>query len=180
MSRIGKLPIKIASGIEVKIENNTITTKSGEKVLSFTYLENISLEQEGDVINVIRKDDTKKSKSLHGLTRSIIFNMIEGISKGFTKKLEIVGVGYRASVSGSKLVLNLGYSNPKELIIPKELKVTQEGNKKEIIVVTGIDKQQVGQFTANIRELRKPEPYKGKGIRYQGEYVRRKAGKSAK
>jgi len=139
----------------------------------------MKIEFKDNVITVQRPDDTKENRSLHGLFRSLIFNMVEGVTKGFEKRLEIVGVGYRANASGSKITLSLGYSHPIEYKAPENIMFEMDGDKKNIIIVKGIDKEIVGQVASVIRSYRKPEPYKGKGIRYQDEYVPRKAGKAA-
>ena len=178
MSRIGKLPVKIPSGVEVTISGNNITVKGKKGELSLSFHDAVDVTQKDGEIIVTRKDDTKESRSLHGLTRSLIQNMVTGVSEGFEKRLEIIGVGYRAQASGSKVDLSLGFSHPVVMNAPEGVMVELDKETKHL-VVSGIDKQKVGQFAAEIRALRKPEPYKGKGIRYVGEYVIRKAGKSA-
>ena len=178
MSRIGRKPINIPNGVNVKLDKNKIIVEGPKGKLERDIHPKITVAIEGDQIVVKRADDTKLSKSLHGLFRSLINNMVEGVSKGFEKRLEIVGVGYRAQLKGKKLDLSLGYSHPVEVEPPAGIEFVVENPQK--IVVKGIDKQLVGQVAANIRKLRKPEPYKGKGIRYEGEYILRKAGKSAK
>jgi len=181
MSRIGKLPVDIVSGVAVAVAGNTVTVKGPKGELSFDFPVGITGKVEGDVVVMSRIDDEKQSRALHGLSRAMVANMVEGVSKGFEKRLEIIGVGYRASTSGAKIDLTLGFSHPVSLTAPKgvDVKMSDDKNDKNVIIVTGCDKQAVGEFAANIRKLRKPEPYKGKGIRYVGEYVRRKAGKSA-
>lgn len=179
MSRIGKNPVLVPKGVEVKVTNDNHMTVKGpkgtlERALSKDM--NIALE-EGQVV-VTRPSDLKRFKSLHGLTRTLINNMVVGVTEGYTKVLEINGVGYRAAKSGKKLTLNLGYSHPVELTDPEGVTSEVEGNNK--ITITGIDKEKVGQYAANIREKRPPEPYKGKGIKYENEYIRRKAGKAGK
>jgi large subunit ribosomal protein L6 len=178
MSRIGNMPVKILDGVTITIEeNNTLIVKGklGELTNSFDNTLTIN-EVDGEIV-VERPDDTKKSKSLHGLTRSLIYNMIEGVAKGFEKKLLIQGVGYRANKKGKKLDISLGFSHP--VIMEDPEGITTECPEDTTIIVKGIDKQAVGNYAAKIRELRKPEPYKGKGIRYADEHVRRKEGKLA-
>lgn len=180
MSRIGKLPITIPNGVTVeKRDRNTIYVKGPKGELQFPFRDNIKIEITDGLLTCTRKSDSKENRSLHGLTRTLISNMIEGVTKGFEKKLEIIGVGYRASVQGSKLVLNLGHSHPIEFPIPTGIKIETDKEKKNILIVTGFDKQLIGEVAAKIRSYRKPEPYKGKGIRYVGEFVARKAGKAA-
>jgi ribosomal protein L6, bacterial type len=147
--------------------------------LSYTPTALVKIEISDEKIIITRIDDTKAAKSFHGLTRTLILNMVEGVTKGFEKRLEINGVGYKAKVQGNKLVLNLGYSHPIEHLIPEGITVQMDAEKKNMIIVSGIDKQKVGQVAAEIRSYRKPEPYKGKGIKYEDEYIRRKAGKAA-
>ena len=178
MSRIGKLPITVPAGVEVKIDGNTVTVKGPKGELTRTFQSMMTIKQEGDVITVERPDDTREAKSYHGLTRTLLANMVEGVSKGYSKKLEMVGVGYRAALKGDTLEMQLGFSHPVLVKAPEG--ITFEVPTQTQIVVSGADKEQVGQVAANIRAWRKPEPYKGKGIRYEGEYVRRKLGKAAK
>lgn len=178
MSRIGLRPIEIPEGVEVKLENNTVHVKGPKGELTKTLAENMKINIDEKEITVERNDDSKENRSLHGTTRSLIFNMIEGVSKGFQKELEIIGVGYRAQKQGNKLVVNAGYSHPVE--IEQEENIEFDVPKNTEIIVKGIDKERVGAVAANIRAIRRPEPYKGKGIRYKGEYVRRKEGKTAK
>jgi large subunit ribosomal protein L6 len=178
MSRIGKMPITIPAGVVFKMDDNTISVKGPKGELQQTFFSGISFEQNDNVITVKRDSDEKKLRELHGLTRMLVQNMITGVSEGFKKELEIIGVGYRGSKQGSKLVLNLGYSHPVEMEDPDGITTNMEGNNK--VIVTGIDKQKVGAYAAVIREKRPPEPYKGKGIRYVGEKVRRKEGKTGK
>jgi large subunit ribosomal protein L6 len=178
MSRIGNMPVKILDGVTITIEeNNTLIVKGklGELTNSFDNTLTIN-EVDGEIV-VERPDDSKTSKSLHGLTRSLIYNMIEGVAKGFEKKLLIQGVGYRANKKGKKLDISLGFSHP--VIMEDPEGITTECPEDTTIIVKGIDKQAVGNYAAKIRELRKPEPYKGKGIRYADEHVRRKEGKLA-
>lgn len=179
MSRIGKNPIVIPAGTTVTVEGQAITVKGPKGELKHTVNPEITVKVEENTILVTRQDDSKTAKSLHGLNRTLIANMVNGVNKEFERKLEIIGVGYRANLQGRKIVFSLGYSHPVEFEIPNGVTVTQEDDNKNILTVRSIDKHAVGQVSANIREFKKPEPYKGKGIRYVGEYVRRKAGKSA-
>ena len=179
MSRIGRMPIAIPAGVTVTIaENNVVSVKGpkGELVRELPVEMEIK-EEEGKVI-VTRPNDLKRMKSLHGLTRTLISNMVTGVTAGYEKKLEINGVGYRAAKAGHKLTLNLGYSHPVEMIDPEGVETVMEG--QNIIFVRGIDKEKVGQFAAEIRSKREPEPYKGKGIKYADEVIRRKVGKTGK
>jgi len=179
MSRIGLKPITIPSGVEIKVDaNNYVTVKGPKGKLEQQLNKDIQINIEDNVIHVARPTDNKKHKSLHGLIRTLIANMIEGVSNGYTKNLEIVGVGYRAQKQGKKLILHLGFSHPVEMEDPEGIEVEVPSNTK--ISIKGIDKQKVGNYAAVIRDLRKPEPYKGKGIRYEGEVVRRKEGKTGK
>ena len=178
MSRIGRLPIAIPAGVTVDIkEGNDITVKGGMGTLSRVLPAEMNIKIEDGQIIVTRPNDLKKMKSLHGLTRTLINNMVVGVSQGYQKVLEVNGVGYRAAKQGKKLVLNLGYSHPVEMEDPDGIESVVEGNK---ITVKGIDKEKVGQYAAEIREKRKPEPYKGKGIKYADEVIRRKVGKTGK
>ena len=179
MSRIGRMPVAIPAGVTVTIaENNVVTVKGpkGELVRELPVEMEIK-EEEGKII-VTRPNDLKRMKSLHGLTRTLIFNMIHGVTTGYEKKLEVNGVGYRAAKSGKKLTLSLGYSHPVEMEHPEGIETVLEG--QNIIIVKGIDKEKVGQFAAEIRSKREPEPYKGKGIKYADEVIRRKVGKTGK
>ena len=178
MSRIGKLPIAVPSGVTVTIDGSTVTVKGPKGELSRTFQPGISSKQEGDQIVCAPLDETREANAFHGLTRTLIANMVEGVSKGFSKKLQLVGVGYRAALKGKNLEMQLGYSHPVLVEAPEG--ITFEVPSQTEIVVTGPSKEQVGQVAANIRKWRKPEPYKGKGIRYEGEYVRRKVGKAGK
>ncbi|WP_026477640.1 50S ribosomal protein L6 [Alkaliphilus transvaalensis] len=179
MSRIGNKPIELPQGVEINVDsNNLVTVKGPLGTLSEQISRDIQIQQEGNVLNVIRPTDNKKHKSLHGLSRTLVANMVHGVTKGYEKKLELVGVGYRANKQGNKLVLSLGYSHPVEMIDPEGL--TIEVPSQTEILVKGINKQQVGNYAAKIREKRKPEPYKGKGVKYAGEYIRRKEGKTGK
>ena len=178
MSRIGRMPIAVPAGVTVDIaENNHVTVKGPKGTLERTLPAEMDIKLEGSEVIVTRPNDLKKMKSLHGLTRTLINNMVVGVTEGYTKELEVNGVGYRASKSGNKLTLNLGYSHPVEMIDPEGLESTVDGNK---IIVKGIDKEKVGQYAAEIRDKRRPEPYKGKGIKYAGEVIRRKVGKTGK
>lgn len=179
MSRIGKLPVPIPSGVTVEISGNTITVKGPKGELQKDIHPKIKIEKIENEVVVKKSDETKESRSLYGLSRSLIANMIEGVNKGFEKRLEIVGVGYRAKVGGNKITLNLGFSHPVEYTADKSIEFKLDEEKKNIITISGIDKQLVGEVAAKVRSFRKPEPYKGKGIRYVDEYVARKAGKSA-
>ena len=176
MSRIGKKPIAVAAGVEVKIDGQTVTVKGPKGTLSHTINPEISVKLEDGVITVSRPDDEIKSRSLHGLNRTLINNMVLGVTEGFEKKLEIQGVGYNAQMQGQNLKLSLGFSHP-VIITPPE-GITLSTPSAVTIVVSGTDKDLVGQVASEIRNWRRPEPYKGKGIRYAGEYVRRKAGKT--
>jgi large subunit ribosomal protein L6 len=179
MSRIGRLPVEIPAGVEVKLtDNNVITVKGPLGNLERTLVPEMKVELEGTTITVTRPNDLKKMKSLHGLTRTLIANMVEGVSKGYEKKLEINGVGYRAQKQGSKLILALGYSHPVEMEDPKGVESILEGTNK--ITIRGINKEHVGQYAAEIRFKRPPEPYKGKGVKYADEIIRRKEGKTGK
>ena len=179
MSRIGKLPITIPAGVEVKIgADNLVTVKGPKGTLNRKLVPDMHIALENGTIEVTRPNDLKRSKSLHGLTRTLINNMVVGVTQGYTKTLEIVGTGYRAAKAGDKLTLSLGYSHPVELVDPEGVTVTVEGQNK--IVVSGIDKEKVGQCAAVIRSKREPEPYKGKGIKYTNERIIRKAGKAGK
>ena len=178
MSRIGKMPIAIPAGVTVEVaENNKVTVKGPKGTLERTLPGEMKITQNDGVITIERPNDLKKEKSLHGLTRSLLHNMVVGVSAGFEKKLEVNGVGYRAAKSGKTLTLNLGYSHPVEMIDPEGVTTEVQGN---VITVKGIDKEAVGQFAANIRDKRRPEPYKGKGIKYSDETIRRKVGKTGK
>ena len=178
MSRIGRLPINIPAGATVTLtEGNVVTVKGPKGTLTNTFDSAMNIAIEENQVVVTRPNDLKRNRALHGLTRTLIANMLEGVTNGFTKVLEINGVGYRAAKQGKKLVLSLGYSHPVEMEDPEGLTTTVEGNK---ITVAGIDKQQVGQLAAEIRAKRAPEPYKGKGIKYIDEVIRRKEGKTGK
>lgn len=177
MSRIGRLPIDIPQGVEVKIEEgNKVTVKGPKGTLEKNLPVEMEIKLEDNQIVVSRPNDLKKMKSLHGLTRSLIANMVIGVSQGYEKKLEINGVGYRAQKKGKEITFNLGFSHPVAMTDPEGIETEMDG--QNIIIVKGIDKEKVGQYAAEIRELRKPEPYKGKGIKYADEVIRRKVGKT--
>ncbi len=178
MSRIGKAPIEVPSKVEVTIEGNTVTVKGPLGTMTRTFRPEVEIVKDGNVLHVKRKSEDRTSRSLHGLTRTLLNNMVVGVSQGFSKRLEMVGVGYRAQVQGKKLIMQLGFSHPIEIDPPAGVEITVEANTK--IEVKGYDKQAVGDVSAKIRSFRQPEPYKGKGVRYAGERVRRKAGKSGK
>ena len=178
MSRIGKMPIAIPAGVTVEVaENNNVTVKGPKGTLSRELPKEMEIKQENGEVIISRPDDLKRTRALHGLTRSLLNNMVVGVTDGFEKKLEVNGVGYRAAKKGKTLTLTLGYSHPVELDDPEGIETTVEG---QIITVKGIDKEKVGQFAAIIREKRAPEPYKGKGIKYADEVIRRKVGKTGK
>ncbi|MBR1592895.1 MAG: 50S ribosomal protein L6 [Ruminococcus sp.] len=178
MSRIGKQPVSIPAGVEVKNENNLITVKGPKGELSRQFSKELGIEIAEGVINVTRPSDDKRHRSLHGLTRTLIHNMVEGVTNGYSKTLEIEGVGYRAAKSGTKVTLNLGFSHP--VVIEETDTIKLDVPQPNKIIISGIDKQAVGQFAAEVREKRPPEPYKGKGIRYAGEHIIRKEGKAGK
>ena len=179
MSRIGRLPVAIPAGVTVEVaENNVVTVKGPKGTLTRELPTEMEIKVEGEEVTVTRPNDLKKMKCLHGLTRTLINNMVVGVTEGYQKVLEVNGVGYRASKSGNKLTLNLGYSHPVEMIDPEGVETVLEGQNK--ITVKGIDKEKVGQYAAEIRDKRRPEPYKGKGIKYADEVIRRKVGKTGK
>ena len=179
MSRIGRMPIAIPSGVTVEVaENNKVTVKGPKGTLERVLPSEMDIKMEGSEIVVSRPNDLKKMKSLHGLTRTLINNMVIGVTEGYEKKLEVNGVGYRAQKQGKKLVLSLGYSHPVEMEDPEGIETVLDG--QNIIIVKGIDKEKVGQYAAEIRSKREPEPYKGKGIKYDTEVIRRKVGKTGK
>jgi len=178
MSRVGKKPLEIPSDVTVTMNGSTVTVKGPKGELTRTFHPDMEIKIEENVLTVNRPTDNKEHRALHGTTRSILGNMVEGVSKGFEKSLELIGVGYRASKSGKKLVLNVGYSHPVEIDPEEGIEIEVPSQTK--IVVKGTNKERVGAVAANIRAVRPPEPYKGKGIRYEGEYVRRKEGKTAK
>ena len=178
MSRIGKKPITLPAGVDVKINGSEVTVKGPKGELKNTFNPEIAIAVEGTEIIVTRPSDEKEHRSLHGLTRTLIANMVEGVTNGYTKELEVNGVGYRVQKQGSNLVMNLGFSH--QVIMSAVDGITIEVPNPNKIVISGADKQKVGQFAAEVREKRPPEPYKGKGIKYVGEYIRRKEGKAAK
>lgn len=178
MSRIGRLPVAIPAGVTVSVaDGNVVTVKGPKGTLVRTFVPELTIEVKDNEVLVSRPNDLKREKSLHGLTRTLIHNMVEGVSNGFSKTLEVNGVGYRAVKQGKKLTLSLGYSHPVEMEDPAGIETVVEGN---VITVKGIDKEKVGQFAAEIRDKRRPEPYKGKGIKYADEIIRRKEGKTGK
>jgi large subunit ribosomal protein L6 len=178
MSRVGKVPITIPSGIEVKIEGSRVTVKGPKGQLSRDLIPDMKLNLSDGVLTVARPGDHPRHRAAHGLTRTLIQNMVTGVSEGFAKTLELQGVGYRAQMQGANLVLAVGYSKPVEVPPPPGIEFEVEGTSR--VIVRGINKEDVGQTAADVRKVRPPEPYKGKGIRYLGEYVRRKAGKAGK
>ena len=178
MSRIGKKPIEIPSGVTITINGDVVTVKGPKGELTRSFNPDIEIKVEENVINLSRPSESKEHRSIHGTTRSLLANMVEGVSKGFEKSLELIGVGYRAQKQGKKLVLNVGYSHPVEFEPEEGVEVEVPSNTK--VIVKGINKERVGALAANIRQVRPPEPYKGKGIRYEGEVVRRKEGKTGK
>ena len=178
MSRVGKKPIEIPTGVTITMNGNTVTVKGPKGELTRTFNPDMVIKVEENVLSVTRPSDSKEHRTVHGTTRALLANMVEGVSKGFEKNLELIGVGYRAAKQGKKLVLNVGYSHPVEIEPEEGVEVEVASNTK--VSVKGIDKERVGALAANIRDVRPPEPYKGKGIRYEGEYVRRKEGKTGK
>ncbi|MDD6438889.1 MAG: 50S ribosomal protein L6 [Lachnospiraceae bacterium] len=178
MSRIGRLPVAIPAGVTVSVaDGNVVTVKGPKGTLVRTFVPELTIEVKDNEVLVSRPNDLKREKSLHGLTRTLIHNMVEGVTNGFSKTLEVNGVGYRAVKQGKKLTLSLGYSHPVEMDDPDGIETKVDGNK---IIVSGVSKEKVGQYAAEIREKRKPEPYKGKGIKYETEVIRRKVGKTGK
>ena len=178
MSRIGKLPIPVPSGVDVSIEGQSITVKGPKGTLSHVVAEPITVTHDADTLTVARPDDERESKSLHGLSRTLIANMVLGVTEGYVKPMEIVGTGYRVAAKGNDLEFALGFSHPVLVTAPDGISFKVETPTR--FAVEGIDKQKVGEVAANIRKLRKPDPYKGKGVRYRGEVIRRKAGKTGK
>ncbi len=178
MSRIGKTPVTLPSGVDVVIDGVSVTVKGSRGELSRQFHDRVSFEIEDGVVTVTRPDDTRESRALHGLSRALLANMVEGVTDGFKKELEIQGVGYRAALKGKDIELLVGFSHSVMVQAPDG--ITFEVPEPTKVIVSGIDKEQVGQVAANVRKVRPPEPYKGKGIRYAGEYVRRKAGKAGK
>ena len=177
MSRIGRMPITVPAGVEVKLDGTTLTVKGKNGVLTQTFHPDMIIKAEAGVITVERPSEAKNHKALHGLTRTLIANMVEGVTEGYKKELEVIGVGYRVSMAGTKLVLELGYSHKVEMEQPEGIKFAVAENK---ITVSGADKQQVGQVAAEVRSKRPPEPFHGKGVKYVDEHIRRKSGKAGK
>ena len=178
MSRIGRMPIAVPAGVDVAIDGSTVTVKGPKGTLTGTYNSKMAIEMNDGHITVTRPDDTKENRALHGLTRTLIANMVTGVHTGFKKELEIVGIGYRAALQGKDLVLNVGYSHQVTMTPPEGITIEVPGPNK--IVINGSDKQLVGQFASEVRGVRPPEPYKGKGIKYADEVIRRKEGKAGK
>jgi large subunit ribosomal protein L6 len=178
MSRIGKRPILVPAKVTVDIQGLYLTVKGPKGTLERQLPDKVQIAQEGETLTVVRQDESRTARERHGLVRTLVANMVEGVAKGFERRLDIQGVGYRAQAQGNKIVLNVGYSKPVELDMPSGIQVAVENNTQ--VIVTGIDKELVGNVAAKIRSIRPPEPYKGKGIRYLGEFVRRKAGKTGK
>ena len=178
MSRIGRKPIAVPAGVEVKIDGSTVTVKGPKGTLTGTFNSKLGIALEGSEVIVTRPDDEKENRALHGLTRTLIHNMVDGVSKGFSKELEINGIGYKAAMQGSDLVLTVGFSHTVTMKAPEGITITVPAPNK--IVISGADKVKVGQFAAEVRGVRPPEPYKGKGIKYVDEYIRRKEGKAGK
>ncbi|AYA74125.1 MULTISPECIES: 50S ribosomal protein L6 [Robertmurraya] len=178
MSRVGKKPVEIPSGVTVTVDGSNVTVKGPKGELSRSFNPDIEIKVEENVINVSRPSDAKEHRALHGTTRALLSNMVEGVSKGFERTLELIGVGYRAQKQGTKLVLNVGYSHPVEIEPETGIEIEVPSNTR--VIVKGTNKERVGALAANIRDVRPPEPYKGKGIRYEGEFVRRKEGKTGK
>ena len=176
MSRIGRLPIALAGGVQVKVADGVVTVQGPKGTLTQPLADGISAELQDDRLLLKRKDDSKRQKALHGLMRALLANAVSGVAKGFTRELEIQGVGYRAQLSGGNVTFNLGYTHPVDFAVPKGIQITVDKQTK--VTVSGIDRQQVGQVAAEIRALRKPDPYKQKGIRYMGEVLKKKAGKA--
>jgi len=180
MSRIGNRVLTIPAGVEVKVEGNKVTTKGPKGTLEFNFKnENVDVKVEGAEVKVTRKNDLKVSKQLHGTTNSVINNMMIGVSEGFKRELEINGVGYRFQLQGNKLIISAGYSHNVEMVAPEGIKLEMPDKSQTELIVSGYDKQAVSEFAANIRKVRKPEPYKGKGIKFKEEHIRRKEGKKA-
>jgi len=179
MSRVGRLPIAIPAGVSVTVTpDNVVTVKGPKGELTRTFNEELTYKLEDNTLEVVRPSDSKAHKTIHGTTRALIANMVEGVSKGFEKNLELIGVGYRAQMQGKNLILNVGYSHPIEIVAEEGITLSVDKNTK--VKVEGISKERVGAIASNIRATRPPEPYKGKGVRYEGEYVRRKEGKTGK
>ena len=179
MSRVGKKPIEVPANVTVTIaDDNTVTVKGPKGELTRQFNQDMKIELEGNIINVVRPSESKEHRTIHGTTRALLANMVTGVSEGFSRSLELIGVGYRAQLQGQKLVLNVGYSHPVEFTPEEGLEIEVPSNTK--VIIKGISKERVGALASNIRDVRPPEPYKGKGIRYEGEFVRRKEGKTGK
>lgn len=176
MSRVGRKPVAIPAGVKVTIDDNQVTVKGPKGELSRRFPAEITISHEGEELKLTRPSDAKNHRALHGLSRALLQNMVEGVTNGFARNLELVGVGYRAAKQGNKLVLTVGYSHPVEIVPDKGLEIEVPAPNR--ITVKGIDKEAVGSLAANIRDVRRPEPYKGKGIKYEGEKIRRKVGKT--
>tara|TARA_Y100000310_G_scaffold316833_1_gene369023 strand:+ start:167 stop:721 length:555 start_codon:yes stop_codon:yes gene_type:complete len=179
MSRIGKLPVAIPGGVTVELSGNKITVKGPKGELSYEHLPEVTVKVEEDKVIVERKDDTQESRARHGLTRQLINNMVIGVSDGYEKQLEIIGVGYKAKAQGKSVTLNLGHSHPIDYSAPEGVEITQDEKNKNILIIKGANKEHVGQTAADIRAFRPPEPYKGKGVKYIDEHIIRKQGKAA-
>jgi large subunit ribosomal protein L6 len=179
MSRIGKKPVAIPGGVTVEVNGNNIVVKGAKGELSYAHLPEVTVKVEGDLVTVERINDEQESRARHGLTRQLINNMVIGVSEGYEKQLEIIGVGYKAQAKGKTVTLNLGHSHPIDYSAPEGVEITQDEKNKQILIIKGINKEDVGQAAADIRSFRPPEPYKGKGVRYIDEHVIRKAGKAA-
>jgi large subunit ribosomal protein L6 len=179
MSRIGRKPVALPSGVTLSLSGSKVTVKGSMGELSYVLLPEVSVKVEGTEAIIERKDNSDQSRARHGLTRALIANMVQGVDKGFAKQLELIGVGYKAALKGKVLQLQLGFSHPVDFAIPAGVEITQDEKNKNLLTVKGIDKQLVGQVSSDLRALRPPEPYKGKGIRYTDEKVRRKVGKAA-
>lgn len=179
MSRIGNKAVAIPSGVTIEVKGSTLHVQGPKGELSYALLPQVDIVVEEGEAKVTRKNDSKEARARHGLTRALLANMVKGVSDGYQKELEIIGVGYKAALKGKQLQLNLGYSHPIDFDIPENIEIVQDERNKNILRIRGVDKQLVGQVAAQIRELRPPEPYKGKGIRYSDEQVRRKVGKAA-
>ena len=179
MSRLGRKPVAVPSGVTVSVTGQSVVVKGQKGEMSLTLLPEVSIAVDDAAITVTRKDNSRRARERHGLTRQLLANMVTGVTTGFTKKLEIIGVGYKTQLQGNKIILHLGFSHPIELPLPQGIEVVQDEKNKNLLTIQGIDKQVVGQIAADIRSFRPPEPYKGKGIRYTDEHVRRKAGKTA-
>jgi large subunit ribosomal protein L6 len=179
MSRIGSKALAIPSGVTVSVSSGVVTVKGSKGELTYTLLPEVTVEVDGSTVKVGRKDDSSTARERHGLTRTLVRNMVVGVSDGYSKQLELIGVGYKAQVKGKTLVLSLGFSHPVDFPIPTGIEIGQDEKNKNILFIRGIDKQLVGQTASDIRSLRPPEPYKGKGIKYGDEQIRRKPGKAA-